>query len=99
MVSQNELLTLHLTCPEDSPLGGALRHLFYSNPTLLGMIENAGSPHSGGQHRLVVYGKRKDLVSWVELFVEEYGTFACIAKAMKHMELPCINHAAVMQFF
>lgn len=72
-------VTLDLTCPEhhySSKFPKAMRELIYrqEHDDLFSMIPNRQcSPHSGGQHRLTMRGKRADVVAWLDMFSETFG--------------------------
>ena len=67
-----------LSAPEShasSAMPKALRDLYYSGKrgdTLLSLIESTGYPHNGGSHTLKVFGKRYDVVAWLDLFLDQY---------------------------
>lgn len=68
---------LNLDVPEhhgSSAMPRAIRDLYYSyrNDGLLNLIKSYGCPHSGGQHKLHFTGERKDVVAWLDLFLETF---------------------------
>lgn len=69
---------IDLSAPEShatSAMPKALRDIYYSGKrgdTLLGLIESTGYPLRGGTHALKVFGKRPDVVAWLDLFLEHY---------------------------
>lgn len=82
---------LDLTCPEHHASSGfprAIRQLIYmqEHDELLSMAPSRYcSPHSGGQHRLTIQGKRADVVAWLDLFSETFGKAVAPEVAiMKH---------------
>lgn len=70
---------LDLTCPEhhtNSAFPRAIRQLIYMQEydELLTLAPGRYcSPHSGGQHRLVINGERADVVAWLDLLLETFG--------------------------
>lgn len=72
-----EKIIVDLTSPEHSQasaMGKVLNKLFYSSKheDLLNLIDNVGSPHSGGQHHLTIKGSRPDVMSWLSIFLETF---------------------------
>ena len=70
---------LSLTCPEHhetSKFPNAIRQLIYrqEHDDLFTLAPGRYcSPHSGGQHRLTIHGKRADVVAWLDMFSETFG--------------------------
>lgn len=70
-------IVVDLTSPEhsqNSKMGEALHSLFYhsKNEDLLDTIDHVGCPNSGGSHNLVISGSRPDVMTWLELFLEQF---------------------------
>lgn len=68
-------VTVILTVPghhKTSHMPHAIRQLHYGNDNLSGLISMSGYPNNGGQHTCTIWGKRPDVVAWLDLFLEEY---------------------------
>lgn len=68
---------LNLDVPEHhatSHMPRAIRDLYYGakNDDLLSLIKSYGCPHSGGQHKLHFTDERKNVVAWLDLFLERF---------------------------
>lgn len=67
---------IDLSSPEHHERSGmpkALRDMYYGNDTIRTLIKSAGSPHNGGQHTLTIWGERREVIAWLDLFNEEYN--------------------------
>lgn len=79
-------MRLILTSPEQHPsskMPAALRHLLYSNDELLSLIDFSGCPNSGCEHTLSISGERRDILGWLDLFVDAYPGVRDEAQAIK----------------
>lgn len=68
---------LNLDVPEhhhSSAMPRAIRELYYAhrNDGLLSLVNSYGCPHSGGQHKFRFNGERKDVVAWLDLFLDQF---------------------------
>lgn len=64
-----------LSSPEQHPISAmpkALRNILYFNDDLLSLIDWNGCPNSGCEHKLAVSGERRDVIGWLDLFLEAY---------------------------
>lgn len=77
------LLTLDLSSPEQSVMGKAIEHYHYHENPLHGILNTKGFPHNGGSHTLSVTGNKKDLLSWLDLFLENYPSTSQEINALK----------------
>lgn len=98
-------VTVVLTSPEQHPISqmpDALWSVWYFNRKLLDLIEATGCPNTGCQHTLTVKGLGKDVVSWLDLFLEHYPTTLPEISAIKETikkgieERPDIKHLRVV---
>lgn len=70
-------ITVELTAPEQHPTSAmpkALRTFWYSSggDDLRKLINYSGCPNTGCQHTLRIWGKRVDVLAWLDLFEESY---------------------------
>lgn len=70
----SDKVLVQLSAPERTELGKVLFRLYYtSGRTLLDLAPGqSGYPHNGGEHTLFLEGERKDILAWLELFIEQY---------------------------
>ncbi|WNV46021.1 hypothetical protein [Aeromonas phage AerS_266] len=74
-----------LTAPQVSVTGKALFHLLYNNYDLYQLAPDAtGCPHHGGEHSFAMVGPRQEVISWLDLFAEEYPTTKNMVEYVKN---------------
>jgi hypothetical protein len=66
-------IRVKLSSCQESAVGKALGHLYYSNSTLCSLAPNrSGYPHNGGEHTLDISGDSGECSAFIELMIERY---------------------------
>ncbi|QDH47168.1 hypothetical protein PQC06_gp093 [Aeromonas phage LAh10] len=78
------VVQVRLDAPQDSRTGYMLNNMLYSNTDLTELAPDfRGCPHNGGEHTCTVTGTRQEVITWLDLVVEEYPDWEYAATKIK----------------
>lgn len=73
------MIKIDLTYSQYTMFGDVLRHMYYSNESLISLAPNQkGYPHNGGEHTLYISGSKDECSAYIELIKETYPNTSAI---------------------